>query len=175
MTDGFEQIFADNESPFLVDCCARNDLVVRFEFAAVKTGQKVPNSSAKCTRMYVGAGWNGDPVARLPHGASRLYRTDCLQAANADDLTTDDNDGWLSLSSPNPADPGYGSYYFCQNGQCSYDMFVVSPPGKPNTVVPRRLDALRRAAALRRGARHLQRARRDPLDGRRRALDGHDG
>ena len=71
VTDGFEQIFVDNESPLLVDCCARNDLVVRFEFAAVKVGNKKSN----CTRMYVGAGWNGEPGDEGPHGASRLYRT----------------------------------------------------------------------------------------------------
>ena len=45
--------------------------------------------------MYVGAGWNGEPGDEGPHGASRLYRTDCLQTADADALTADDNDGWM--------------------------------------------------------------------------------
>ena len=34
---------------------------------------------------------------------------------------------------PTPGTPGYGSYNFCQ-GQCSYDMVVSSPPGKPDEV-----------------------------------------
>jgi hypothetical protein len=40
---------------------------------------------------------------------------------------------WTSLSSPKNGTPGYGSYNFCQ-GQCSYDMVVATPPGRPNEV-----------------------------------------
>ena len=34
---------------------------------------------------------------------------------------------------PDPGHPGYGSYNFCQ-GQCSYDMAVATPPGRPDEV-----------------------------------------
>ena len=38
-------------------------------------------------------------------------------------------DGWIELSSADPADPGFAVYNYCQNGQCSYDSLVAHPPG----------------------------------------------
>ena len=43
------------------------------------------------------------------------------------------NPGWTKLSSASPGTPGFGSYNFCGE-QCSYDMVVASPPGRPDTV-----------------------------------------
>jgi hypothetical protein len=43
--------------------------------------------------------------------------------------------GWVELSSSDPADPGFGVYNYCQNGQCSYDSLVAHPRGSgPGTV-----------------------------------------
>ena len=58
-----------------------------------------------------------------PDSASRLLRTDDATGAAA----------FTNLSSSDPSSPGFGSFDFCQ-AQCSYDMFVASPPGHPNTV-----------------------------------------
>jgi len=134
---GYEKLFTDDETPSLP---GGQGLEVRFEFAAVATGKKSPvNKKVFCTRIYLGAGWQ---EAADDYGAARLYRANCVNTTNADDLTTggtgtpDDgnNPGWTDLSSDDPADPGFGSYDWCQNGQCSYDSYVVSPPGQPNTV-----------------------------------------
>ena len=91
---------------------------IRYEFATAKL------SNGK-TRVYLGEGSNEvfDSGGNMID-ASKLWRTnDARTAAPA----------WTNLSSPNPADPGFGSFDFCQ-GQCSYDMFVASPAGKPDTV-----------------------------------------
>ncbi len=37
--------------------------------------------------------------------------------------------GWVEMSSSDPADNGFGVYNWCQNGQCSYDSLVTHPPG----------------------------------------------
>jgi len=69
------------------------------------------------TRMYVAEGASGSPF-------SRLFRSDDV-ASGAPVFTT--------LTSSNPADPGYGSFNYC-TGQCWYDNFVVTPPGHPDMV-----------------------------------------
>lgn len=61
-------------------------------------------------------------------GVADFYRTDDAAALNGTD-----NSGWTKLSSSNKADPGYGSYNFCE-GQCSYDMAIEAIPGHPDTV-----------------------------------------
>jgi hypothetical protein len=66
-------------------------------------------------------------------GAADFYRVDNANVAAARLTNAGVNSGWTKLSNPNPGTPGFGSYDFCE-GQCSYDMFVVSPPGRPNTV-----------------------------------------
>ncbi len=112
---GFENIFADPVSP-------TDTFSIRFEFATADLGAK--------TRIYLGAGWNEDP----DFGASRLYRINDASASAASLTTGGTNSGWTDLSSDDPGRPGYGSFDFCQ-GQCSYDIFVVSPAGRPDTVV----------------------------------------
>jgi len=115
--NGFENIFADVVSEF-------DAFSIRYEFATAK----LPGNK---TRLYVGAGYNeGDH----PFGAARLYRTNDASVSAATLTTGGTNGGWTDLSSDDPAQPGYGSFDFCQ-GQCSYDMFVASPAGRPNEVV----------------------------------------
>ncbi|MDQ2984732.1 MAG: hypothetical protein M3R70_12560 [Actinomycetota bacterium] len=104
---------------------------IRYEFDAVRL------ANGK-TRIYLGDG--RDEVADADGvlvDASRLYRINDASVPAAT-LTNDSdvapaNPGWTSLSSPNEADPGFGSFDFCE-GQCSYDMFVASPPGRPDEV-----------------------------------------
>lgn len=113
----YENIFADTVSP--------SDLFgIRYEFDTAKL------SSGK-TRIYLGAGYNeGDP----DFGASRLFRVDDASASAASLTTGGTNGGWIDLSSDDPSQPGFASFDFCE-GQCSYDMFVSSPPGRPDSVV----------------------------------------
>lgn len=66
-------------------------------------------------------------------GAADFYRVDNANVPAATLSNAGVNGGWTKLSNSTPGTPGYGSYDFCE-GQCSYDMFVVSPPGHPNTV-----------------------------------------
>ncbi len=69
------------------------------------------------TRMYVAEGASGSPF-------SQLFRSDDA-AAGVPTFT--------SLTSPDPAAPGYGSFNYC-GGQCWYDNFVVTPRGHPDMV-----------------------------------------
>lgn len=71
------------------------------------------------TRMYVAEGHSNTGGQ-----FSRLFRSDDV-ATRAPVFT--------SLTSSNPADPGYGSFNYC-TGQCWYDNFVVTPPGQPDVV-----------------------------------------
>ena len=80
----------------------------RTEFALAPMGKKL--------RIYV-----GDADAS---GVGSLYRTDDANVASP---------VWVSLTNSNPGTPGYSSYAFCGT-QCSYDMFVASPAGQPDTV-----------------------------------------
>ena len=93
---------------------------IRYEFATAT----LANHN---TRIYLGEGLNEftDPVTDNPNpdSASRLLRTDDATGASV----------FTNLSSSDPSSPGYGSFDFCQ-AQCSYDMYVASPPGHPNTV-----------------------------------------
>ncbi len=114
---GFENIYQDTVS-------ATDLFSIRYEFDTAD----LPNGK---TRIFLGAGYNeGDAT----YGASRLYRVDDASVPAASLTTGGTNGGWTDLSSDNPADPGYGSFDFCQ-GQCSYDMFVESPVGRPDEVV----------------------------------------
>ena len=78
------------------------------------------------TRVYLGD--SSDDLAY-----SVLWRTDQANVPSGDLLTGGTNGGWTLLSSPTNGTPGFGSYFFC-HFQCGYDMFVVSPPGQPDTV-----------------------------------------
>jgi hypothetical protein len=75
------------------------------------------------TRIYAAEGDHG-PFVAPAQPYSRLFRTD--DATTASPVFTD-------LTSSNPADPGYGSYNYC-TGQCWYDNFVYTPPGRPDMV-----------------------------------------
>ena len=83
------------------------------------------NKLGKTTRVYV-----ADSVDAT--GSSALYRVDDARVP-ASKLNAGNNEGWISLSSATNGDPGFASYGFCE-GQCWYDIFVASPPGKPDTV-----------------------------------------
>jgi hypothetical protein len=75
------------------------------------------------TRIYLGQGSNevgAEPFA----DASKMWRTDDSRAASV---------SWLSLSNNVPGQRGYDSWDFCRT-QCSYDMPVSSPPGRPDEV-----------------------------------------
>jgi len=86
----------------------------RSEFAV----NKLPNGK---TRMYVGEGDSG-PGAGQPY--SQLSRSDNVASGAPT---------FAQLTSSNVADPGYGSYDYCE-GQCWYDNYVVSPAGSPDVV-----------------------------------------
>lgn len=82
----------------------------RFEFATTT----LPDGR---TRMYL-----GDATAL--GGVSGLLRSDDVTAAKP---------AFTLLSSADETSTGYDSYNFCQ-AQCSYDMVVTTPPGKPDEV-----------------------------------------
>ena len=94
----------------------------RTEFALAPGGGRL--------RIYVGD-TNGTPA--------NLYRVDDANVPAATLTNGVTNPGWLLLSSPSIANPGYGSWNFCgslqpTSVQCSYDMVVVSPRGYPDHV-----------------------------------------
>ncbi len=77
-------------------------------------------------------------VNRLPDGRTRLYVAEGNVGAPYSRLArTDDARGpapvFTDLTSPDPANVGYGSFNYC-TGQCWYDNFVVSPAGHPDIV-----------------------------------------
>ncbi len=78
-------------------------------------------------------------TAALANGKTRVYVGDSTyyEDSVAGLLRTDDatvaTPTWKVLSNPKDGTPGYGSYNFCET-QCSYDMVVTSPPGKPDQV-----------------------------------------
>ncbi|MCU1460350.1 MAG: hypothetical protein JWO37_425 [Acidimicrobiales bacterium] len=64
---------------------------------------------------------------------SWLWRTDNADVAASKLSDSNGNGGWTNLSNPGNGQPGFDSYNFCE-AQCGYDMFVVTPPGHPDTV-----------------------------------------
>ena len=110
----FDQIYTDTLS-------ATDLLSVRYEFAAAK----LPSGK---TRIYLGVGNQSDAAGTPTSILSEVYRVDDARQAG---LT---NAGWTKLSSSVNGTPGFGAYNFCQT-QCSYDMFVASPAGRPDEVV----------------------------------------
>ena len=70
------------------------------------------------TRMYVAEGATGGAFY------ARLFRSDD---------TTTAAPTFASLTSNNPANPGYGSFNYCE-GQCWYDNYVTTPAGNPDVV-----------------------------------------
>src|SRR4051794_3869161 len=77
------------------------------------------------TRIYLADGVSGN---------GNLYRTDDASASAATlNPPGTPNAGWTKLSSPVNGTPGFASFNLCQR-QCSYDLFVETPPGRPDTV-----------------------------------------
>jgi hypothetical protein len=66
-------------------------------------------------------------------GLGTVYRVDNANVAASKLTGSGGNTGWISLSNPKSGTPGFGSYSFCRT-QCSYDMFIASPAGQPDTV-----------------------------------------
>jgi len=66
----------------------------------------------------------------------RIYLGD-TDGGPADFYRTDDANvpvpAWTKLSDSTPGTPGFSSYNYCSE-QCSYDMPVASPPGRPDVV-----------------------------------------
>jgi hypothetical protein len=75
------------------------------------------------TRLYVAEGSTG-PSKAHPNDFSQLFRTDDATASSP---------VFVSLTSKNPADSGYGSFNYC-GGHCWYDNLVMSPAGFPDIV-----------------------------------------
>jgi hypothetical protein len=107
----FEQLFASAGGGTV-----GNSLDSRTEFALAPMGRKL--------RVYLG------DVGSAP---ADFYRTDNANVNAGALLTGGSNAGWIKLSNPKPGTAGFSSYDFCQ-GQCSYDMFVATPPGRPDSV-----------------------------------------
>lgn len=129
-------------------------------FSVFDYGVYRSNGAGGYEQIFASAGLGGVPTslsartefALAPHhGQLRIYLGD--QGADPADFYRVDNalvpavtltdgtnnPGWTKLSSSTPGDPGFGSYDFCGAiaiglEQCSYDMFVASPPGQPDTV-----------------------------------------
>lgn len=110
----FQNIYADTLSS--------GDLLgVRYEFATAA----LPNGK---TRIYLGVGNQSDAGGSPTAIVSELYRVNDGRQAG---LT---NAGWTQLSSSADGTPGYAVHDFCE-AQCSYDMFVSSPAGRPDEVI----------------------------------------
>jgi hypothetical protein len=90
-------------------------------------------------------------AVRLANGNTRIYLSDAngggqsSQAYRVDDagqpaatLTATvgsvTNAAWTRLSSPTPGTPGFASWGYCDS-QCGYDMAILSPADRPDTVV----------------------------------------
>jgi hypothetical protein len=83
------------------------------------------------TRMYLGIGQNnaatnpnptpGGPAFAIP---SQFFRSDDVRTGAPT---------FMVLSSPSPANPGYGAHNYC-TGQCWYDNYVMTPSGHPDMV-----------------------------------------
>jgi hypothetical protein len=107
----FEQVFVGAGAG-----AVEASLDARTEFALAPMGDKL--------RIYLG------DVGSAP---ADFYRTDNANVTAASLRTGGTNRGWIKLSNSTPGTSGFSSYDFCQ-GQCSYDMFVATPPGRPDTV-----------------------------------------
>jgi hypothetical protein len=89
---------------------------------------------------------------QLPNGKTRIYLSDAsgggqgAQVYRVDDasqpaatLTASSNAAWTRLSNSAEGTPGFAVYNYCNTplvgSQCSYDMFILSPPDRPDMVV----------------------------------------
>jgi hypothetical protein len=91
-------------------------------------------------------------AVKLSNGKTRIYLADAsgsgqgAQVYRIDDssqpaatLTASNNAAWTRLSNPTDGTPGFAVYNYCNTplvgSQCVYDMFIMSPPGRPDMVV----------------------------------------
>jgi len=109
---GFEQVFASQAGGTLLASS-----VARTEFAIVPMDDKL--------RVYL-----GDTAS---NGVADVYRVDNANVPAIQLTNGSANPGWAQLSSSVSGAPGFGAHSFCAT-QCSYDMFIASPPGRPDTV-----------------------------------------
>lgn len=107
----FEQVFASAGRGTVAASASS-----RTEFAIA------PNGTA--LRIYLGDAGTGP---------ANFYRVDDANVSAASLTNGVTNPGWLKLSNSTKGTPGFGSYDFCST-QCSYDMVVESPAGRPDTV-----------------------------------------
>lgn len=85
------------------------------------------------TRIYAGDGAQGN-YGQAGATYSQFFRADAVDTKSAADLVSaPDNIGWISLTSPDPANPHYATYDYC-TGQCWYDQYVFTPAGYPDIV-----------------------------------------
>ena len=89
----------------------------RTEFDAVDAG-------AGKTRIYLGD--SSDDLA-----VAQVFRTDDAASISGSPSGGYSNAGWTELSDDQNGTNGYLAYNYCQNGQCGYDDFVVSPASQP--------------------------------------------
>src|SRR6266404_3662687 len=111
---GYEQVFASAGAGAVATSSTSR---TEFALAALEDG----------LRIYLGD---------TGTGAADFYRVDNANVPAAALTSGGVNSGWTKLSNSTPGTPGFGSYNFCMGGssQCWYAMYVVSPPGRPNTV-----------------------------------------
>ncbi|GAC1389155.1 MAG: exo-alpha-sialidase [Ktedonobacteraceae bacterium] len=109
--EAFEQIFASAGAGSIA-----NSPASRTEFALAPMGSNL--------RIYLGD---------LANATADFYRVDNANVPATSLTDGVNNPGWTKLSNPNPGTPGYSSYNFCET-QCSYDMWISSPPGQPDIV-----------------------------------------
>jgi hypothetical protein len=89
----------------------------RTEFDAV-------NAGAGKTRIYL-----GDSSDDL--GVAQVFRSDDAASIAGSASGGYGNAGWTELSNQQNGTNGFLAYGYCQNGQCGYDDFVVSPASQP--------------------------------------------
>jgi hypothetical protein len=93
-----------------------DELGDRTEFDAVDLGD--------ATRIFLGDA--SDDLLR-----AEVYRTDDAAALQGDPAGRYDNGGWAKLSNGKNGTPMFLPHNYCQNYQCGYDDFVVSPASQP--------------------------------------------
>lgn len=139
----WEQVFHTmNQNDFTGSTFVGDSSGDETEFDFVDLNGPTPGGA---TRIFVGDAsddWavDPDPTATPPRFAPRAWRIDdaAAIAGDADGVlppgdprgdTFNGAQGWVQLSSTNPANSGFAVYNWCQNGQCSYDSLVAHPPG----------------------------------------------
>jgi hypothetical protein len=119
----FHQIFASAGKGTLP-----NSSIYRTEFSLAPNGSDL--------RIYVGDGGidNGCIACTTADTVqATFWRVDNANVTAATLSNGNNNSGWTKLSNSANGTPGFGSYDYCE-GQCTYDMPVISPPGFPDIV-----------------------------------------